>query len=127
MESLKELQEVKKQLKSLDERVKKLEDDAIKTSESIEDLKALQKENHDDLTKSHQELKNSQLTITSENLEQTKILNRIEERYQAQVDLSLKNESSAQAFSKWLLGAVWALVAIVLITVITASINALIH
>ncbi|MGK0554463.1 hypothetical protein [Macrococcus capreoli] len=126
MESLKELQEVKKQLKSLDERVKKLEDDAIKTSESIEDLKALQKENHDDLTKSHQELKNSQLTITSENLEQTKILNRIEERYQAQVDLSLKNESSAQAFSKWLLGAVWALVAIVLITVITASINALI-
>ncbi|WP_256075695.1 hypothetical protein, partial [Staphylococcus aureus] len=89
------------------------------------ELREEHKQHHNELRESHKELKDKQDKIVNENLEQTKILNIIEERYQTQVDVAQKNEEKTLAQNKRLVGAIWELVTIVMIAVITASITAL--
>lgn len=109
-----DIQKIKKELSELVERVDDVEILANETADHVLELR-----------ESHKELKDKQDKVVDENLEQTKILNRIEERYQTQVDVAQKNEEKTLAQNKWLVGAIWALVTIVMIAVITASITAL--
>ncbi|HDD0308544.1 TPA: hypothetical protein O9547_000867 [Staphylococcus aureus] len=107
-------------------RVDDIEILANETANHVLNLRQEHTEHHNELRESHKELKDKQEKVVDENLEQTKILNRIEERYQVQVDTAQKNEEKTLAQNKWLVGAIWALVTIVMIAVITASITALI-
>ncbi|HEE8916177.1 hypothetical protein [Staphylococcus aureus] len=121
-----DIQKIKKELSELVERVDDVEELANETADHVLELRDEHKRNHNELRESHKELKDKQEKVVDENLEQTKILNRIEERYQVQVDTAQKNEEKTLAQNKWLVGAIWALVTIVMIAVITASITALI-
>ncbi|MBA8777182.1 hypothetical protein HR081_09880 [Staphylococcus schleiferi subsp. coagulans] len=113
-----EIKKIKEELADLTTRVETVEQ---MTSETASHVVSLGKE----LQRSHQGLKDKQDKVVDENLEQTKILNRIEERYQMQVDVAQKNEEKTLTQNKWLVGAIWALVTIVMVVVITASITAL--
>ena len=113
-----DIQKIKKELSELVERVDDVEILANETADHVLELREEHKQHH-------KELKDKQDKVVDENLEQTKILNRIEERYQTQVDVAQKNEEKTLAQNKWLVGAIWALVTIVMIAVITASITAL--
>lgn len=57
---------------------------------------------------------------------QTDQLTVISERYQVQLEYAQRNEERTQGMNKWLLGILWTLLSIVLVVVITASINAII-
>ncbi|PWZ72043.1 hypothetical protein DD902_13520, partial [Staphylococcus pseudintermedius] len=81
---------------------------------------------HKELKESNKDIKDKQEKIVNENIEKTNILNRIDGRYQTQVEVAKSNEGKTLALNKWLVGAIWALVTIVMIVVITASINTLI-
>ncbi len=61
------------------------------------------KQHHNELRESHKELKDKQDKVVDENLEQTKILNRIEERYQTQVDVAqkMKKRHSPKINGSW--------------------------
>lgn len=120
-----DIQKIKKELSELVERVDDVEELANETADHVLELRDEHKRNHNELRESHKELKDKQDKVVDENLEQTKILNRIEERYQTQVDVAQKNEEKTLIQNKWLVGAIWALVTIVMIAVITASITAL--
>ncbi|WP_086095396.1 hypothetical protein [Staphylococcus aureus] len=120
-----DIQKIKKELSELVERVDDVEELANETADHVLELRDEHKQNHNELRESHKELKDKQDKVVDENLEQTKILNRIEERYQTQVDVAQKNEEKTLVQNKWLVGAIWALVTIVMIAVITASITAL--
>ncbi|HDJ4632795.1 TPA: hypothetical protein PQL77_001542 [Staphylococcus aureus] len=120
-----DIQKIKKELSELVERVDDVEILANETADHVLELREEHKQHHNELRESHKELKDKQDKVVDENLEQTKILNRIEERYQTQVDVAQKNEAKTLAQNKWLVGAIWALVTIVMIAVITASITAL--
>ncbi|HGZ6250156.1 TPA: hypothetical protein ACOFV8_001998 [Staphylococcus aureus] len=120
-----DIQKIKKELSELVERVDDVEILANETADHVLELREEHKQHHNELRESHKELKDKQDKVVDENLEQTKILNRIEERYQTQVDVAQKNEENTLAQNKWLVGAIWALVTIVMIAVITASITAL--
>ncbi|HCU9912010.1 TPA: hypothetical protein OVJ56_001850 [Staphylococcus aureus] len=120
-----DIQKIKKELSELVERVDDVEILANETADHVLELREEHKQHHNELRESHKELKDKQDKVVDENLEQTKILNRIEERYQTQVDVAQKNEEKILAQNKWLVGAIWALVTIVMIAVITASITAL--
>ncbi|HDK4350070.1 TPA: hypothetical protein PSK09_000367 [Staphylococcus aureus] len=120
-----DIQKIKKELSGLVKRVDDVEELANETADHVLDLRKEHKQHHNELRESHKELKDKQDKVVDENLEQTKILNRIEERYQTQVDVAQKNEEKTLAQNKWLVGAIWALVTIVMIAVITASITAL--
>ncbi|HCY3195656.1 TPA: hypothetical protein O1L18_001644 [Staphylococcus aureus] len=120
-----DIQKIKKELSELVERVDDVEVLANETADHVLELREEHKQHHNELRESHKELKDKQDKVVGENLEQTKILNRIEERYQTQVDVAQKNEEKILAQNKWLVGAIWALVTIVMIAVITASITAL--
>ncbi|MDN8837094.1 hypothetical protein Q0M54_15060, partial [Staphylococcus aureus] len=65
--------------------------------------------NDNELRESVLELKDKQDKVVDENLDQTKILNRIEERYQTLVDVAQKNVEKTLAQNNWLVGAIWAL------------------
>ncbi|EIK19538.1 hypothetical protein [Staphylococcus aureus] len=132
-----EIQRIKSELSDLKTKVDDVEkgmttriDDveilAQETADHVLNLRQEHTKHHNELRTSHKELKVKQDKVVDENLEQTKILNRIEERYQVQVDTAQKNEEKTLAQNKWLVGAIWALVTIVMIAVITASITALI-
>ncbi|HDG2650175.1 TPA: hypothetical protein PCW43_001276 [Staphylococcus aureus] len=120
-----DIQKIKKELSELVERVDDVEILANETADHVLELREEHKQHHNELRESHKELKDKQDKVVDENLEQTKILNRIEERYQTQVDVAQKNEEKTLAQNKWLVDAIWALVTIVMIAVITASITAL--
>ncbi|CUD22981.1 TPA: hypothetical protein PRC10_001406 [Staphylococcus aureus] len=120
-----DIQKIKKELSELVERVDDVEILANETADHVLELREEHKQHHNELRESHKELKDKQDKVVDENLEQTKILNRIEERYQTQVDVAQKNEEKTLTQNKWLVGAIWALVTIVMIAVITASITAL--
>ncbi|HBU9596247.1 hypothetical protein LOQ55_14185 [Staphylococcus aureus] len=120
-----DIQKIKKELSELVERVDDVEILANETADHVLELREEHKQHHNELRESHKELKDKQDKVVDENLEQTKILNRIEERYQTQVDVAQKNEEKTLVQNKWLVGAIWALVTIVMIAVITASITAL--
>ncbi|CAC8255746.1 phage protein [Staphylococcus aureus] len=120
-----DIQKIKKELSELVERVDDVEILANETADHVLELREEHKQHHNELRESHKELKDKQDKVVDENLEQTKILNRIEERYQTQVDVAQKNEEKTLGQNKWLVGAIWALVTIVMIAVITASITAL--
>ncbi|GBY71262.1 hypothetical protein [Staphylococcus aureus] len=120
-----DIQKIKKELSELVERVDDVEILANETADHVLELREEHKQHHNELRESHKELKDKQDKVVDENLEQTKILNRIEERYQTQVDVAQKNEEKTLAQNKWLVAAIWALVTIVMIAVITASITAL--
>ena len=120
-----DIQKIKKELSELVERVDDVEILANETADHVLELREEHKQHHNELRESHKELKDKQDKVVDENLEQTKILNRIEERYQTQVDVAQKNEEKTLAQNKWLVDAIWALVTIVMIAVITASITPL--
>ncbi|HDJ2913099.1 TPA: hypothetical protein PP386_001481 [Staphylococcus aureus] len=120
-----DIQKIKQELSELVERVDDVEILANETADHVLELREEHKQHHNELRESHKELKDKQDKVVDENLEQTKILNRIEERYQTQVDVAQKNEEKTLSQNKWLVGAIWALVTIVMIAVITASITAL--
>lgn len=132
-----EIQRIKSELSDLKTKVDDVEKEMTtrindvealtkETADHVLDLRQEHTKHHKELRTSHKELKVKQDKVVDENLEQTKILNRIEERYQVQVDTAQKNEEKTLAQNKWLVGAIWALVTIVMIAVITASITALI-
>ncbi|HBB6316306.1 TPA: hypothetical protein R1956_000738 [Staphylococcus delphini] len=121
-----EIEKVKQDLETLTSRVDDIERKTNEATSEIADLRKEYSEGHKELQESHKELKDKQAEVVNENLEQTKILNRIEERYQTQVEVAQNNEEKALVQNKWLVGAIWALVTIVMIVVITASINTLI-
>ncbi|MDP4460431.1 hypothetical protein QUD39_03995 [Staphylococcus hyicus] len=121
-----EIQKIKEEIKELTSRVDTIEKMANETAKHVVDLRADHHKHHGELKESHKELKDKQEKVVDENLEQTKILNRIEERYLTQVDIAQKNEEKTLTQNKWLVGAIWALVTIVMVVVITASITALI-
>ncbi|MCQ9290714.1 hypothetical protein NQ016_04165 [Staphylococcus hyicus] len=123
---MEEIQKIKKELKELTFRVDTIEKMANETAKHVVDLRADTFKHHNELKESHKDLKDKQEKVVDENLEQTKILNRIEERYLTQVDVAQKNEEKTLTQNKWLVGAIWALVTIVMVVVITASITALI-
>lgn len=110
-----DIQKIKKELSELVERVDDVEILANETADHVLELREEHKQHHNELRESHKELKDKQDKVVDENLEQTKILNRIEERYQTQVDVAQKNEEKTLAQNKWLVGAIWALVTIVMI------------
>ena len=120
-----EIQKIKQDLAELTERVDKVEKVSAETASHVVDLRKEHTTHHKELQESHKDLKDKQEKVVDENLEQTKILNRIEERYLAQVDIAQKNEEKTLTQNKWLVGAIWALVTIVMVVVITASITAL--
>ncbi len=109
-----DIQKIKKELSELVERVDDVEILANETADHVLELREEHKQHHNELRESHKELKDKQDKVVDENLEQTKILNRIEERYQTQVDVAQKNEEKTLAQNKWLVGAIWALVTIVM-------------
>ncbi len=113
-----DIQKIKKELSELVERVDDVEILANETADHVLELREEHKQHHNELRESHKELKDKQDKVVDENLEQTKILNRIEERYQTQVDVAQKNEEKTLAQNKWLVGAIWALVTIVMIAVV---------
>lgn len=82
--------ENKKELSELVERVDDVEILANETADHVLELREEHKQHHNELRESHKELKDKQDKVVDENLEQTKILNRIEERYQTQVDVAQK-------------------------------------
>ncbi|MCU5745913.1 hypothetical protein N9R04_04155 [Staphylococcus sp. SQ8-PEA] len=120
-----EIKKIKQEIADLTERVDAIEQMTNETASHVVTLRQEYGQGHKDLQESHKELKDKQEKVVEENLEQTKILNRIEERYQMQVEVAQNNEGKTLALNKWLIGAIWALVTIVMIVVITASINAL--
>lgn len=105
-----DIQKIKKELSELVERVDDVEILANETADHVLELREEHKQHHNELRESHKELKDKQDKVVDENLEQTKILNRIEERYQTQVDVAQKNEEKTLTQNKWLVGAIWALV-----------------
>ncbi len=86
-----DIQKIKKELSELVERVDDVEILANETADHVLELEEHIKQHHNELRESHKELKDKQDKVVDENLEQTKILNGIEERYQTQVDAQ-KNE-----------------------------------
>ncbi len=123
--TLNEIEKIKEELADLTTRVETVEQMANETASHVVGLREEHSKGHKELRQSHQDLKDKQEKVVDENLEQTKILNRIEERYQMQVDVAQKNEEKTLTQNKWLVGAIWALVTIVMVVVITASITAL--
>lgn len=121
-----EIKKIKQDLETLTLRVDDIEKKTNEATSEIINLRKEYSEGHKELQESHKYLKDKQEKVVDENLEQTKILNRIEERYQMQVDVAQKNEEKTLTQNKWLVGAIWALVTIVMVVVITASITALI-
>lgn len=73
-----------------------VEELANETADHVLELRDEHKQNHNELRESHKELKDKQDKVVDENLEQTKILNRIEERYQTQVDVAQKRRKDAR-------------------------------
>lgn len=92
-----DIQKIKKELSELVERVDDVEILANETADHVLELREEHKQHHNELRESHKELKDKQDKVVDENLEQTKILNRIEERYQTQVDVAQKNEEKTLA------------------------------
>ncbi|MDK4008765.1 hypothetical protein O0C93_07690 [Staphylococcus pseudintermedius] len=121
-----EIKKIKQEIADLTERVDSIEQTANEAASHVVSLRKEYRNGHQELQESHKELKDKQEKVVNENFEQTKILNRIEERYQTQVEVAQNNEGKTLALNKWLVGAIWALVTLVMIVVITASINALI-
>ncbi|EKC6437901.1 hypothetical protein [Staphylococcus delphini] len=121
-----EIKKIKQEIADLTERVDSIEQMTNETASHVVTLRQEYGQGHKDLQESHKDLKDKQEKVVNENLEQTKILNRIEERYQMQVEVAQKNEEKTLTQNKWLVGAIWALVTIVMVVVITASITALI-
>ncbi|NGL39674.1 LMBR1 domain-containing protein [Staphylococcus aureus] len=121
-----EIKKIKQEIADLTERVDSIEQTANEAASHVVSLRNEYRNGHQELQESHKELKDKQEKVVNENFEQTKILNRIEERYQTQVEVAQNNKGKTLALNKWLVGAIWALVTIVMIVVITASINALI-
>ncbi|NCJ14426.1 LMBR1 domain-containing protein [Staphylococcus pseudintermedius] len=121
-----EIKKIKQEIAVLTERVDDIEQTANEAASHVVSLRKEYRHGHQELQESHKELKDKQEKVVNENFEQTRILNRIEERYQMQVEVAQNNEGKTLALNKWLVGAIWALVTIVMIVVITASINALI-
>lgn len=95
-----DIQKIKKELSELVERVDDVEILANETADHVLELREEHKQHHKELRESHKELKDKQDKVVDENLEQTKILNRIEERYQTQVDVAQKNEEKTLAQNK---------------------------
>lgn len=127
----KEIGSLKEKLKDFDERLKTLEDSQDENAKTLkkfggvlQDLQETQQLKYKSLEDSHLDIKKSQSELSKENMEQTKILNRIEERTQNQTEAALKNEQKANENMKWLLQAVWALVAVIVIAVIGGTVNA---
>ncbi len=85
-----DIQKIKKELSELVECVDDVEILANETANHVLELREEHKQHHKELRESHKELKDKQDKVVDENLEQTKILNRIEERYQTQVDVAQK-------------------------------------
>ncbi|ELJ9288543.1 hypothetical protein HIR57_01200 [Staphylococcus coagulans] len=121
-----EIKKIKEEIADLKERVETVEKKSAETAVHVVTLRKEYSDGQKALQQSHEYLKDKQEKVVDENLEQTKILNRIEERYQMQVDVAQKNEEKTLTQNKWLVGAIWALVTIVMVVVITASITALI-
>nr|WP_316965061.1 hypothetical protein [Staphylococcus aureus] len=122
---MEELKKDAKKIPELEEKIKSIEEKNKTIEESIKSLNDSQIKGHQELKESHKELKDKQEKVVDKNLEQTKILSRIEERYLRQMDVAQKNEEKTLTHNKWLIGAIWALVTVIIIAVITASVAAL--
>jgi|GEM_PF-4420062 len=91
----------------------------------LEDLKAKYwtiDDKIDSLTKKQEE---SHSSLFETNNQQNDLLNKIYYQSQAQTEQAQKNEARSIDIQKWLLGALWGLVSLVVIFVITSSLNAL--
>ena len=103
--------DVKKRIHSLETELADLKQKYWTIEDKIDSLSKKQEESHNALFKT--------------NTEQNDMLNKIFYHAQAQTEQAQKNESRSIDIQKWLLGALWGLVALVIIFVITSSLNAL--
>lgn len=107
---------MQEEIKDLKIKIDRLQDDVNKIRESHEKFR---KETIDSYTEKQDKM--SELIS-----KQTDQLTIISERYQVQLEYAQRNEERTQGMNKWLLGILWTLLSIVLVVVITASINAII-
>ena len=107
---------MQQEINDLKIKIDKLQDDVNKIRESHEKFR---KETIDSYTEKQDKM--SELIS-----KQTDQLTIISERYQVQLEYAQRNEERTQGMNKWLLGILWTLLSIVLVVVITASINAII-